>query len=315
LNQLKFGSVTVDRVVEAEGPGFTPEFLLPASSEEAIRAERDWLVPHFYAETHNRFIQSMHSFVIRTDHHTVLIDTCIGNDKDRPSTRAWHQQQKPYLERLHAIGVHEDEIDFVMCTHLHVDHVGWNTKLENGHWVPTFPNARYLFHKLEYQWLEASGFEASEFEISGLEEQRSNNRGDQAANGRGSGDGFFEDSVLPVVRAGQSELIDADYTLDDTLSLDPTPGHSPGHVCINLTSQGKNAVFAGDLLHHPIQCAYPEWNSRFCWDQEMSAEQRTRFVSRYVDQDVVILPAHFASPVAGHITGNGARCKFSLLKS
>ncbi|MCP3974567.1 MAG: MBL fold metallo-hydrolase, partial [bacterium] len=182
-------------------------------------------------------------------------------------------------------------------THLHVDHVGWNTRLLDGRWVPTFPNAKYLFHKTEYDhWIE---------------------HGDTVTAGPGSSDGCFEDSVLPVMEAGQGVLIDGDFGLDDRIWLDPTPGHSPGHVCIHLKSSDRHAIFSGDLLHHPIQCTYPEWNSRYCWNLEMSAAARARFVETYAERDVLLLPAHFAAPTAGRIVGNdsdGGRCRFAALE-
>jgi len=290
MQPLILGEVRVDRLVEAEGLGFPPGFLLPEASADAIEAQGDWLTPQFYDSASGRFIQSVHAFVVRTPHHTILVDTCVGNDKPRPSTRAWNMLQTNFLSDLVTLGVEPEAVDYVMCTHLHVDHVGWNTQLRGGRWVPTFPNARYIFHKQEYEHWVAQG--------------------DYVAAGAGSSDGFFEDSVLPVVAAGQAEIVTADFGIDDALWLDPTPGHSPGHVCINLESAGKHAIFSGDLLHHPIQCAHPEWNSRYCWDLELSRATRTRFVARNTDRDVLMLPAHFAAPTVGRIVGHKNGCRY-----
>ena len=291
MEPLRFGEVTVERLVEAEGPSFHPAFLLPDSDDAAIAAERGWLEPHFFHPDSGRLIASVHSFVVRTPHHTILVDTCVGNHKERPSTPPWHRQELPWLAGLGALGVRPEEVDVVLCTHLHVDHVGWNTRLVEGRWVPTFANARYLFHKDEYAYWAT---------------------GASVGGGRaGSSDGCFADSVLPVMEAGQALLIDGDHEIDDALRLEPTPGHSPGHVCLHLSAGGRRAVFSGDLMHHPVQCAYPEWNSRFCHDAELARATRLAFLERHSDADTVVLAAHFASPTVGRVVANGARRRFA----
>ena len=289
MTPLHFGDIAVSRVVEAEGPSFFPGFLLADSDDAAIDAERAWLEPRFFDRASGRLIMSVHSYLIRTPHHTILVDTCVGNDKERPSTKPWHRQQTPWLDRLSEAGVAPEEIDVVLCTHLHVDHVGWNTRLVDGHWVPTFPNAQYLFHKDEYAYWEQHG---------------------AAAGHAGAGDGCFEDSVLPVMEAGQALLVDGDHAIDDALRLEPSPGHSPGHVCLHLSGGGRRAVFSGDLMHHPVQAAYPEWNSRFCYKPAQSRATRERFVDQHAETDTIILAAHFATPTAGRIVNGGARCRF-----
>jgi glyoxylase-like metal-dependent hydrolase (beta-lactamase superfamily II) len=291
MRALSFGDIAVSRVVESEGPGFYPRFLMPEADDEVVKSHAGWLQPHFHHAETGRLIMSVHSYVIKTAHHTILVDTCIGNDKPRPSTPPWNNLQTDFLDRLTAAGVPPESVDFVMCTHLHVDHVGWNTKLENGRWVPTFPNAKYLFHKDEYRFWETETDDGE---------------------GMGSGDGCFQDSVLPVMDAGQAVLVNGDHAIDDNLWLEPTPGHSPGHVCLNLSAGGGRAVFSGDLMHHPVQCAHPEWNSRFCHDPEMSRATRQRFVERHADEDIYVLGAHFAAPTAGRIVGNGGRCMFKV---
>ena len=293
MQQLRFGDIAVDRIVEAEGLGFPPEFLLPDSDIDAIRDYRDWLEPHFFDPGSGRFIQSVHCYVVRSPRHTVLIDTCVGNGKDRPSTRAWNGLDTDFLDRLRDLGVTPADVDYVLCTHLHVDHVGWNTRLLDGRWVPTFPNARYLFHKVEFDHWEADG--------------------DYVLAGPGASDGFYEDSVLPVVAAGQAAFVADGHTIDDWLTVESWPGHSPGHVCLRLEAGGREAVFAGDLLHHSVQCRHPDWNSRFCWDPAMSAASRRRFVERHAESPVIILAAHFATPVAGRIAAPGGLTQFAML--
>ena len=291
MRRLQLGDVTIDRLVELEGPGYEPNFFFPDATMEGFEGEMDWLLPHFWDAAANTFLRSIQSYVIRTDHHTVLVDSCVGHGKERPSTPAWHQRDSTWLDQLIAAGVRPEEVDFVLCTHLHADHIGWNTRLENGRWVPTFPNARYVFHKEEFRYWEEHGKDWV---------------------GSGSLDGGFEDSVLPVMNAGQVVLVDNDFAIDDQFTLEPTPGHSPGHICVDVRTEGGHAVLSGDVVHHPIQIAYPEWNSRFCVDPDMSRASRKNFVDRHVDQDTLILPAHFASPAMGRIVSNGDRCKFKV---
>jgi glyoxylase-like metal-dependent hydrolase (beta-lactamase superfamily II) len=171
----------------------------------------------------------------------------------------------------------------VFCTHLHIDHCGWNTVLRDGRWVPTFPNAKYVFHKREYAAWEAE-----------------HNKGN---NPPGT---VFRDNCLPVVEAGQALLVDDDYMLDDTITLTPTPGHSPCHCCVNIFSQGSRAVVAGDLMHHVIQCREPDWSARPDWDPKQSAASRRKFFATVADTDILILPIHFPRPTVGLIKALGA---------
>jgi glyoxylase-like metal-dependent hydrolase (beta-lactamase superfamily II) len=291
MRTLHFGDVTVDRLVETEGLGYDPAFFFPDSTPEGFEQELDWLAPHFWdveAKTYRRAIQS---YVVRTPHHVVLVDSCVGHMKERPSTPGWHRLESTWLDQLTALGVRPEQVDYVLCTHLHADHVGWNTRLVGGRWVPTFPNAKYVIHRDELGYWERQG---------------------DANEGPGSEDGCFADSVLPVIEAGQAVLVGDDFAIDDTFTLLPTPGHSPGHVCIDLRAGDRRAVISGDVLHHPIQVALPEWNSRFCVDPDLSRATRRKFVDDHADTDALILAAHFATPTAGRIVGNGARCKFQV---
>ena len=292
MKHLQVGEVTIDRLVELEGPGYEPTFFFPDATMAGFEGEMGWLLPHFWDSAANTFLRSIQSYVVRTGHHTILVDSCVGQGKERPSTPAWDRLDSTWLDQLIAAGVRPEEIDYVLCTHLHADHIGWNTRLENGSWVPTFPNAKYVFHKDEFRYWEEHGKDWV---------------------GSGSLDGGFEDSVLPVMRAGQVTLVDNDFAIDDQVTLEPTPGHSPGHVCIDVRSSAGHVVLSGDVVHHPIQIAYPEWNSRFCVDPDQSRASRKIFVDRHADRDTLILPAHFASPAAGRIVANGERCKFQVI--
>ncbi|MBT7759424.1 MAG: MBL fold metallo-hydrolase, partial [Rhodospirillaceae bacterium] len=223
--------------------------------------------------------------------HTILVDTCVGNHKDRPGRPMFDQLDLPYLADLAAAGVQPEEVDFVLCTHLHVDHVGWNTRLLDGRWVPTFPNAKYIFARKEYEFWEQRHLDGTEGKVPNV----------------------YDDSVLPVMEAGQAVLVDMDHQIDDGMWFEPAPGHTEGNVVLNLQSQGANAVLSGDVMHHPIQLVRPEWSSRACEDVVQSAATRRALIERYVNTDTLIAPAHFASPTMGHIISRGDAFGYRLI--
>lgn len=276
------GNATIEKVEEICGPGFKPGRMFPKFDQEAFDAQKGWMVPEHVQEGSDRLIGSVHTWVVKTGRHTILIDTCLGNHKDRHNP-GWNKLNTPFLERLEACGCHPDSVDFVMCTHLHVDHVGWNTKLENGRWVPTFKNARYLFAKREYAHWE------TEHKTNGLE-----------TNG-----GSFDDSVLPVVEAGKAVMIESDHQPDPLLTIRDYPGHTPGSIAINLRDQGKEACFSGDIMHHPIQVYHPDWSSQFCWDQAMSAVSRRKLLEDCAESNALLCPAHFPGANAGYVKPEG----------
>lgn len=275
----KIGNATIQKVEELCGPGFKPQVMFPRFDQQAFEAQRHWLYPeHVDPETH-RLIGSVHSWVIRTPQHTILVDTCLGNHKQR-SQPLWNNLDTPFLDRLRGIGVAPEDVDYVMCTHLHVDHVGWNTRLVDGRWVPTFPNARYLFAKEEYAHWQAEREAAGPGIVQG---------------------GAFDDSVLPVVEAGRAVMIDYDHQPDRLITLDHAPGHTPGSVVINLADGGRRAMFSGDIMHHPIQVYHPEWSSQFCWDGDMSAASRRKVLEKAAETGALLCPAHFPGANAGYI--------------
>ena len=291
MNTLQLGNVTVDRIQEWVGPLFEIANFFPSGDWDTIESQRDWLEPHFLPpkdKMRKGFLDaSLHTFVVRTPHHNILIDTCVGNHKERSILPDWNMMDSDYISKLANMGLATGDIDFVMCTHLHVDHVGWNTQLEDGRWVPTFPKARYVFHKTEYDhWQE--------------------NRDHHGM------DGAFDDSVLPVVEAGRADLVAGDFAIDDTIWLEPSPGHTPGHVCINVASRGASGLFTGDSFHHPVQIAYPEWSTAFCSDIVQSGVARKDILNKLVDTDTYILAAHFNDPTAARVVSNGDRCKLKL---
>ena len=271
------GDVPITHVEENPRLAFPPGDLLPDLDPEALDKHAAWLRPDHYIADEDLVVMSVHSWVIKTARHTILVDTCSGNHKERPSLPPFHQLDVPYMERLAAAGVHPEQVDFVMCTHLHLDHVGWNTRLENGRWVPTFPNAKYILAGDEYAASEA---------------------GD---------DQVFRENVLPVMEAGQAVLVDTDYALDDEVWLVPTPGHTVGHVAVNIASRVETAVMCGDLMHTPLQLAHPEWSPNFDHDGVRAAETRKSFLDKHCETDTLILTAHFPSPSVGHIVPHAER--------
>ncbi len=275
LQRWKVGDVTITKVVEIEMA--TPAtWLLPDATEEKL-AGVAWLRPHFVDEK-GVPVLSIHALVVESEGQRILVDTCVGNDKARPM-KEWDRRQGPFLEDLAEAGHPADRIDTVLCTHLHVDHVGWNTRLVDGRWVPTFPRARYLWNRVELDhWLAHP------------EEQMGDVVGD---------------SVQPVLDAGQVDLVDDTHTVTSEVCLEPTPGHTPGHVSVHIRSRGEEAVITGDLMHHPVQCAHPEWEASVDTDRAQARATRRSFLERYADRPVLVLGTHFAGPTAGHLVRDG----------
>jgi glyoxylase-like metal-dependent hydrolase (beta-lactamase superfamily II) len=280
------GDIVISKLIEDVHP-FDTKTGLPDATPDVFEANREWLAPHLYDFSADTLLLSFHTYIVRTPKHTILVDTCIGNDKERPWSEIWHHRSGPYLDQMIAMDVAPESVDYVMCTHLHADHVGWNTRLLDGRWVPTFPNAKYIFSRRDYDHYAGTD-----------PDDHSHNA--------------FRDSVLPIVEAGQAVMIDDDFSIDDTVTILPTPGHTPGHYCVRLRSQGAEAILTGDLMHFGVQVARPDWSAVFCVDGVASAATRKTFVDTYADSDVLIMPAHFPGPTCGHIVGSGTGTRFRL---
>ena len=283
------GEVRIDRVLEFEGPLLAPRALLPECGPETVARHRSWLEPDLLDPATGLLVLAFHSFLVTTPRHVVLVDTCSGNDRDRPGKPRYHRKNWPWLANLAARGVAPEAVDYVLCTHLHVDHVGWNTRLVDGRWVPTFPNARYLFARREWEYWRR--------------EYRS---------ARFTDDPYYEDSILPVIDAGQADFVDGAHEIDPWVRLEPSPGHTPGHVCVDVRGGGMQAVMSGDLMHHPLQCAEPGLSSCFCVDAERSRATRRRFLERHAETGALVLPAHFPTPAAGRVARAGAAFRFAF---
>jgi glyoxylase-like metal-dependent hydrolase (beta-lactamase superfamily II) len=274
----RVGEVTITRILELEATGGT-RFILPQATPEVIR-EIAWLSPHF-ADENGKLRMSIHALVVEAPGRRIIVDTCIGNDKQR-DIPTWSGLQTNFLADLEAAGFAPETIDTVLCTHLHVDHVGWNTKLVDGRWVPTFPKARYLIGRSEFEYWQAEEAETEHPERSP-----------------------FHDSVKPVFEAGLVDLVETDHQVCPEVSLEPTLGHTPGHVSIRIRSKGEEALITGDFAHHPCQLAHPEWASNADFDKAASTATRKRVFGALEGSKVLVIGTHFASPTAGHVVREG----------
>jgi glyoxylase-like metal-dependent hydrolase (beta-lactamase superfamily II) len=280
---FKAGNATIHRIIEMEC-GFTPALeFLPGLKKEVLDENRSWLSPAALDKDDN-LVLCFQSYVVQTGKHNILVDSCIGNDKDRPARPTWNRKKdQEFMNGLARAGLTPNDIDFVLCTHLHVDHIGWNTRLDNGRWVPTFPKARYIFSKTELDfWVEE-------------------NRKTPLAQ--------IQDSVIPIVEAKACDLVTSDHSVTDAMTLIPTPGHTIDHYAVAL---GRDAVFTGDLIHTPLQARYPDLSMRVDYDPAQGADSRRKFLETYCDTNTLCCFAHFPSPSKGYVKrwGDGFKCDY-----
>jgi glyoxylase-like metal-dependent hydrolase (beta-lactamase superfamily II) len=284
MNNWQVGNVKITRVIEMQVSGGS-KFILPDATRDAVQ-KIDWLTPHF-AEPDGRLIMSIHALIIEAGDRRIMVDTCLGNDKER-GIPGWNMRHGPFLEDISAAGYPRESIDTVLCTHLHVDHVGWNTMWVDEKWVPTFPNARYLFGRTEWDhW-------------------------SQEQNSQARGEDIIGDSVQPIVDANLADLVDSNHKVTDEIWLEPTPGHTPGHISVRISSQGEDALITGDFMHHPCQMARPNWRSSADYDGEWAENTRNDLLEQYADQPVLVIGTHFATPTAGHILRDGNVYRFKV---
>ncbi|MBT2508346.1 MBL fold metallo-hydrolase [Streptomyces sp. ISL-98] len=272
--RIVLGDVEIVRVIEWQGP-FAPALgIVPESGAEVWKDNRDWLAPDHWEPESDSAVMALQTWVLRSGGRTVLVDTGVGNGRERPGSPHFHHWQGDFLGRLARAGVHPQDVDIVVNTHLHGDHVGWNTVGVDGEWVPTFPNAQYLIPA------------ADDFHFGPDNAYGNGLRKDDQL--------IYEDSVAPVHRAGQTTLWDGIHRIDEHLTLESAPGHTPGSSVLQLTSGGDRAVFVGDLLHSPVQILRPSCNSCFCLDAGQAAASRRRILERASAERELVVPAHFA---------------------
>lgn len=282
MKTFKVGAHHVTRIEEMLTPGFTPDFLLPDFDSSIFDEHPVLSGSRFWDEASGKVMSSMHSWLIRDDKHTILIDTGCGNDKSRalPLFLRFHHLRLPYLDRLLEAGVRPQDVTLVICTHLHVDHVGWNTTLQDGKWVPTFPNARYVFSKREFEhWQSPTGGALVMPENMAV----------------------IADSVMPVIEAGLVDFIDSGSKIIDGLFFEDAIGHTAGHGMLKLESGLDAAVFPGDSLHQPMQVFRPDWNSRFCELPDAARLTRRSILDYCSERNALLLPAHFGAPHGGYV--------------
>lgn len=273
-------SVTLVREVQTAVP---PAGMFPDADLAVLDDNAGWLRPD-YVDADGNLSLSIHGLVVESAGSTILVDTCLGADRNLPLDNL-SDLQSTFLVDLEAAGYPAESIDVVVCTHLHFDHVGWNTRLVDGAWVPTFTNARYLFGRIEYEYWDAG------------------NEGAAIT---------FGDAVRPVMEAGLAELVDTDHRITDEVWLEPTPGHSPGHVSVRISSAGADAVITGDMAHHPVQFtdAAIDWAMSADDDSPRAATTRRAFRDRYGEADVLVFGTHFGGTSSGHIRRVDGRWQF-----
>jgi len=286
MQTWRVGNVTVTQIVELVFEGL--DAFLPDATPDAV-LPIPWLRPDFITpEGILKF--SIHAFVVDTGTRRLIVDTCVGNDKPRAVFPEWHLLQTRFLEDLTAAGYAPETIDTVLCTHLHLDHVGWNTRRQGDRWVPTFPNARYLIERTEFGYLHEEA-EAEDVEPWLREMNRT----------------VMADSIRPVVEAGLVDLVDDDHRICDEVSLVPTPGHTIGHVSVQIRSGEESALITGDFIHHPCQLAHPEWSVTTDYDPRASERTREQQFSRLAGTSTLVLGTHWPTPSAGLIVRDEGR--------
>ena len=276
------GDVSIHRLVEVVlcAP---VDSLFPEHSAAELSAYDSWLRPDYLDEDGNMKL-SIHAFLINAGGMKMIVDTCAGNGKNLPLYDEWKNLNTPFLENMAELGFPADSIDRVMCTHLHFDHVGWNTHKVNGKWVPSFPNARYLFNKTEWDFWKDHD---DPYESNALEH-----------------------ALKPIFAANLVELVDANHRVCDEISLIPTPGHTPGHASVLIQSRGEEAVITGDMFHHPLQFAKPGWIDMADVESDLAERTRLEFMQRFGNRPSTVLGTHFATPTAGKLVSDGDGYKF-----
>ena len=279
---ISLNDITIHPVVEQQGSWFDALQFFPTLTKELLDANRAWLEPAFVEPANGGLILCVQSFVIKTPHHNILIDSCVGNHKPRTARPFWHMLDSDRFEKsLRATGLGFADIDYVMCTHLHGDHVGWNTRLDNGRWVPTFPKARYIMSDRELAYWT----------------QREKD-GPAAVP-------WITDSVLPIVAARREQIVRSDYAFNENLQFIPTPGHTIDHFSVLVGRPGGDVLITGDMIHSPLQAKYPELGMMSDYNSAQAGRTRRHVFARFAEEPTVICASHFPAPSTGHMRRAG----------
>ena len=279
--------ITIYPIVEQQAPFFDVMEFFPTLTKELLEENRAWLEPTFIDPASGRLVLCVQGFLIKTAHHNILIDSCVGNHKPRPARPLWNMMNSDRFEKgLAAAGLTVDDIDYVMCTHLHVDHVGWYTRHENGHWVPTFPKAKYLMADRELAfWTQKEKDDPS-------------------------GVPWITDSVLPIVAAKRAQIVKSDFAFNESIQFIPTPGHTIDHYSVLVGRAGQDALITGDMIHSPIQGKYPELGMRADYDSRAAGQTRRKVFDRFCEAATLMCVTHFPSPSTGRVRRWGDGYKF-----
>ncbi len=280
MTRFTIGQATVTRIEETYLAIYDARELFPEFTDAVCAEHLPWLAPAHYDPASGRIKLSVHSWLLQIGKQNILIDSCCGNDRYRATRPWWSMLKTPYLDRLAAAGARPDQIDLVMCTHLHHDHVGWNTQLRDGRWVPTFPNARYVFSRPDVEYFHQADLDPATAPVEF---------------------GTFRECVLPIVEAGRADLVTGPHRLNDQIEILPAPGHSPGHVVFALESGGAHAAFIGDVFHHLLQVHYPHWNFPKNSDPEQARVSRRAVLRHCAEKEALVFPGHVGAPFAGRI--------------
>lgn len=301
MRTIEFGQIQIDRIMEMERWAFSASNLFPSINPELLKAGRDWLDDRFIDLQNDNLILSVHSFLIRYNGQAILVDTCNGNHKNRPSLPSRHNLNTNYLANLRKTGVRPEDVTLVLCTHLHPDHCGWNTYFSGDRWLPTFPNAKYLVNKLELECLI---------------KMYANWQSQSAVNDMVL---MFEDSIQPIIHTKQLGLINDGHVVlqrsNNKIWLESSAGHTPGHAFVHVKCKHNHVVITGDAIHHPIQLDALDLANASDLDPKLAANTRLRLIESYTDTNTIILTGHFAGHTAGRIVSKKNKFRFQWLET
>ncbi len=285
----QIGDIRVTRIQEYSAPSHDPKFLLPEMDQQALEENESWMAPNHWIPHMNKLIVTIQLWVVHAGSNIIVVDTGVGNFKNRQDIPRMHMLNNLILEWLEAAGAPPEKVTHVVLTHLHSDHVGWNTRWVDNRWTPTFPNAKYYIPEQDFRFCEQGKNKEEKIDVFGES---------------------FNDSVMPIVNEGLSVMIRPGMEIADCLQVEDAAGHSPGQVAFRIRSQGEEAVFSGDIFHSPMQIVMPEINSGYCIYPDVARNTRYEFLNKAADTGSLILPVHFGDPYCGYIRRNGQGFSF-----
>ncbi|AXF22792.1 hypothetical protein CUJ89_20015 [Burkholderia pyrrocinia] len=253
--------------------------LLPEATPDVMKSI-PWMKPPHVDDVHGMCAVSQ-CFIVMTGKRVLVVDTCVGNDKNTAGFDAFADLQLEFLATLEQAGIDRHAVTDVLCTHLHFDHVGWNTYKKDGRWLPTFPNAKYHFGKAEYEFAQQGDPNDAMYEAQDMS---------------------FHESIQPVVDAGLANFIDRDTDLGDGISVFSAPGHTIGHIAIEVDAGTERFIIGGDAMHHPVQIAKPDIAQILDYDNAQSSATRHTLLSRLDGSATLFTCTHFCSPSFGLIS-------------